>query len=615
MNFQVDKTHMRVSRKRNLPDQKRKESLTKDRVGGCIMNDDHRKELLSGNEAIARGAWEAGVQVATGYPGTPSTEILESLVKLPDVHCQWSTNEKVALEVAVGAAIAGARSMVTMKHVGVNVAADPLFSCAYTGVNGALVIVSADEPSMHSSQNEQDNRLYAKFAKIAMLEPSDSQECKEMIMQALDLSERFATPVMLRTTTRVSHSKSSVSCGERHPHPARNYIKDANRYVTMPANARILRVDLEERLQRLQSYSEESDLNRIEWGERRIGVVTSGMCYQHVKEALPLVSILKIGLSYPLPLHKIASFASQVEELYIVEELEPFMEEQIRGAGIACKGKELLPSIGELSPGIIRKAFALSQPAADLPPDVPARPPVLCPGCPHRGVFYTLSKLACIVTGDIGCYTLGALAPLNAIDTCICMGASLPMMLGMEKAHPDMARKLVAVEGDSTFLHSGMTGLLDLVYNGSTGVVMILDNQITAMTGHQHNPASGSHMDRSPAPRVKFSDICHALGVSIVYEANANDLGGLESTLQRAMECTELVVIVVNGACALLPQPAKPSFHVDTKSCRGCRLCTKVGCPALAFSDHKASILPELCVGCGLCAQLCSFGALTKDEQ
>jgi len=573
-----------------------------------------RKELLTGNEAIARGAWEGGILVASGYPGTPSTEILENLVKMPEVKCQWSTNEKVALEVAVGAAIAGGRAMATMKHVGVNVAADPLFSSAYTGMNGSLILISADEPSMHSSQNEQDNRLYARFTKIGLLEPSDSQECKDMMVLAVEYSERFNMPFMLRTTTRISHSKSVVSLGERQTTASKPYIKDALRFVTMPANARNLRIDLEQRLQTLQAFSEESDLNRIEWGERRIGIITSGMCYMHVKEALPQVSILKIGLSFPLPLQKIAAFAAQVEELYVVEELEPFLEEQIKAFGISCKGKELFPNIGELSPNIIRKAFNLPQAASSEPLSAPARPPVLCPGCPHRGVFYTLGKLGCTVTGDIGCYTLGALAPLNAVDTCICMGAALPMALGMEKVHPDMARKLVAVEGDSTFLHSGMTGLLDMVYNGSSAVVMILDNQITAMTGHQHNPASGSHMDLSPASRVDFIALCKALGVSLVRSVDAYDLVAVETTLKECLESEELAVIVVHRPCVLLPQPSMGLYFVETSNCRGCRLCTRVGCPALAFADQKATIVAELCVGCGLCAQLCSFGALQKEN-
>lgn len=574
-----------------------------------------KKELLTGNEAIARGAWEAGIQVATGYPGTPSTEILESLVKLPDVHCQWSTNEKVAVEVAVGASIAGARSMTTMKHVGLNVAADPVFSFAYTGVNAGMVLISADEPSMHSSQNEQDNRLYARAAKIGLLEPSDSQECKDFMMLALELSERFNMPFLLRTTTRISHSKSSVRLGERAEAASKPYQKEP-RFITMPAQARLLRADLEQRLQNLQAYSESAEINRIEWGDRKIGIVTSGMCYQHVKEALPQASVLKIGLSYPLPLKKIAEFAAQVERLVIVEELDPFMEEQIKAAGIVCEGKEIMPRMYEISPDIIRKAFGLEEAAAAPALEAAARPPVLCPGCPHRSIFYLLSKHGCTVTGDIGCYTLGALAPLSAIDTTVCMGAAFPMALGMEKAHPEMARKLVAVNGDSTFLHTGMAGLLDMVYNGSTAVAMILDNSITAMTGHQQNPGSGHTLMGEIAATIAPEKILAALGYEKILIADPQDLQAMAAAVDEALASTAPCAIIARRPCILI----KGLKHdigkcaVDEAKCKSCRKCLKVGCPALSLQDGKARIDAALCVGCQVCQQVCSFDAIERVE-
>ena len=569
-----------------------------------------KKELLTGNEAIARGAWEAGIHVATGYPGTPSTEILEALVHYPDIQCQWSTNEKVAAEVAIGASIGGARSLVTMKHVGLNVAADPMFSFAYTGVHGGMVFITADEPSMHSSQNEQDNRQYARSAKLGLLEPSDSQECKDFVMAALDLSERFNLPFLLRTTTRISHSKSSVTLEERSNPGVRPYQKEP-RFITMPAQARLLRQDLEQRLQDLREYAETSPLNRIEWGDASLGIITSGMCYQHVKEALPQASVLKIGLSFPLPLTLIAEFASKVDRLVVIEELDPYMEEQIKAAGIACEGKELMPRMYEISPNIIRKAFEHPIAEAIVPQNAPPRPPVLCPGCPHRSVFYLLGKLGCTVMGDIGCYTLGALAPLNAIDTTVCMGAAFPMALGMEKAHPEMARKLVAVNGDSTFLHTGIAGLIDMVYNGATSVAMILDNSITAMTGHQPNPASGAHMDRSPATKVNFAPICAALGVKRIREVDAYDLGALEETLKEELAAPELSVIIVHRACALIVREPHKPLHVDSAKCVGCTMCTKIGCPALSLEDKKAVITSDLCVGCNVCAQLCHFNAIS----
>ena len=441
------------------------------------------KMLLTGNEAIALGAYEHGVQVASAYPGTPSTEILETLAKYKDIHAQWSPNEKVALEVALGASIAGVRALCAMKHVGVNIAADPLFTCAYTGINGGLVLVSADDPGMHSSQNEQDNRIYARFAKIGLLEPADSQEAKDMTGQALTISEQFDVPVMLRTTTRISHSKSLVTRGNPPERKPQEYVKNAAKYVAVPANSRGRRLIVEERMQEMARFSEETELNRIEWGDKQIGIITSGIAYQYVKEALPQASVFKLGFTNPLPLKRIAAFAQEVEQLWVVEELEPFIEEQVRAAGIEVHGgKAQLTSMGEYSASLIRQAVLNEAAAAAQPAPVPIRPPVLCPGCPHRGVFYALRRNRKLVTGDIGCYTLGAQAPLAAIDTTICMGASIPVALGMQKAKPELAGQVVAVIGDSTFLHSGITGLVDTVYNQAASTIIILDNRITAMT-------------------------------------------------------------------------------------------------------------------------------------
>ena len=572
-----------------------------------------KKVLLTGNEAIARGFWEAGVHLGTGYPGTPSTEILENLALMPSVRCQWATNEKIAAEVAIGASISGSRAICTMKHVGVNVAADPIFSFAYTGPVGGMVLCSADEPGMHSSQNEQDNRIYARFAKLGLLEPSDSQECKDFAKLALELSETYRLAFLLRSTTRISLSKSSVELNDRIEVPIRNYEKNAERFITMPANARRLRVDLEQRLKALQEYAETTDINRIIWQGKKIGIVTSGMTYQYVREALPDASVFKLGLTYPLPLQKLAAFAAEVDQLYVVEELEPFLEEQLKMAGIDCIGKEIIPNIGELSPNIIRKAFGITIKKSAPAWEAPARPPVLCPGCPHRSVFYTLSKLGCTVTGDIGCYTLGAIAPLNGIDTTICMGAALPMALGMEISHPEIARKLVAVHGDSTFLHSGMTGLLEMVYNNASSLVMILDNGITAMTGHQHNPASGKHIDNSQASQVDFEAICRALGVKRVREVDAYDLDTLNEAVKAELASEELSVIIVRRACALIVPRSTARYSVNTEKCVSCKMCMQLGCPALSMKD-KAEISPELCANCGVCTQVCKFQAIVKEE-
>ena len=579
--------------------------------------------LLSGNEAIARGAFEAGVHLAVAYPGTPSTEILENVAQYPSIISQWGANEKVAMEVAIGGSIGGGRTMVSMKHVGVNVAADPLFSFAYTGVNGGFVLISADDPGMHSSQNEQDNRLYAKFAKIGLLEPSDSQECKDFVKLAFELSEQFDMPFMVRITTRVAHTKGLVHLEEPIQPPVRPYQKNFSKNVTLPANARNLRVSLEAKLEKLEAHNDTLAINRMELQDRSLGIITSGICYQYVKEALPHVSVLKLGCTNPLPMKLISQFAEEVEELWVVEELEPFMETQISAASIPCigsagcipfYGKDLLPRIGELSPSILReKILGISLPKASEAPDSPVRPPVLCPGCPHRSVFHTLRDLKAIVTGDIGCYTLGALSPLDAMDTTICMGASIPMALGMEKVHPELASKIVAVIGDSTFFHSGMTGLVDQVYNGGTNTILLLDNSITAMTGHQQNPGTGLQLNGQPSPQLDFEAIIRALGVKRVQTVDAYDLANLKKVISEEMSVRELSVIIVKRECALISKTLTEKYHILPDKCVACKACLRIGCPAMSFNGKHTVIDPTLCVGCGVCSQLCRFGAIVKE--
>lgn len=574
------------------------------------------KVLLTGNEAIARGAYEHGVLVATAYPGTPSTEILENIAGYREIKAQWSPNEKVALEVAVGASIGGARALCAMKHVGVNVAADPLFTFSYTGVNGGLVLISADDPGMHSSQNEQDNRLYARFAKIGLLEPSDSQEAKDMVGQALGISERFDVPMMLRTTTRISHSKSLVELADPIERSVKPYVKSAPKYVAVPAHAKARHVIVEQRLAEMAAFSEETELNRVDWVEKHIGVITSGIIYQYVKEALPNASILKLGYTNPLPLKKIAAFAEQVEQLWVIEELEPFMEEQIRAAGIKVHGgKADLTNIGELTPSMIHRAVLGQELLQNtVAAQVPVRPPVLCPGCPHRGVFYVLKNNRKIVTGDIGCYTLGAMAPLEAMDTTICMGASIPSGLGMEKAHPELAERLVSVIGDSTFIHSGITGLIDVVYNKGTTTIMILDNSITAMTGHQQHPGTGLTLQGELANKVDLEAICRAVGVKRIRVIDAGDLQAIDQAIKEETAVREPSVIIARRPCALIVKQTTPRITVLSEKCTGCRICMRLGCPAINHADKKSTIDPSLCVGCGLCAQVCKFGAMVPEE-
>jgi len=589
------------------------------------------KEILSGNEAIARGAFEAGCRVACAYPGTPSTEILENTVTYKEIDSSWAPNEKVALEVGIGASFAGGRALVTMKHVGVNVAADPLFTLSYTGVNGGLVLVTADDPEMHSSQNEQDNRNYAKFAKVPMLEPSDSQECKDFTRLAFELSEQYDTPVMLRTTTRISHSKSPVELGERVTGlPEPKLARNAAKLVMLPGNARVRHPLVEKRMAKLAGAGAGMPINRMEMRDGAIGIITSGVCYQYVREVLPDASTLKLGMVHPLPSALIRAFAAKVERLYVVEELDPFIEEQVRALGIAVIGKEIFSLCGELTPGRIREAFAEVGIAgvhcnSPLPVEkLPPRPPNMCPGCPHRGVFYTLNQLKAYVTGDIGCYTLGFMPPLSAMDTCICMGASIGMATGVVKVvSEEEQRKVVAVIGDSTFLHTGINGLMDMVYNNAPATVVILDNRITAMTGRQDNPASGFTLMDEPTQRIDFPLLCKALGVKNIRVINPLDLEQTRRVLQEEMARPEPSVIITDRPCVLVKREgvfAKGAeLVVDVEQCTSCRACLKIGCPAIEWRPSegkkgKAYIDPLLCTGCDVCRQLCKFGAIGRTK-
>ncbi|KAF0197006.1 MAG: indolepyruvate ferredoxin oxidoreductase alpha subunit [Bacillota bacterium] len=572
------------------------------------------KVLLTGNEAIARGAYEFGVAVAAAYPGTPSTEILENIAQYREIKSQWSPNEKVAMEVAVGASIAGARTLAAMKHVGVNVAADPLFTLSYSGVNGGLVLVSADDPGMHSSQNEQDNRYYAKFAKIPMFEPSDSQEAKDFVGLSLDVSEAYDVPVLLRSTTRISHSKTLVELNAASERLVKSYVKDIKKNVMIPGHARLKRLHLEERYKKLQEYSETTPVNRVEWADKKVGVITSGIAYQYVKEAMPDASILKLGFTWPLPDKMILDFASRVETLYVIEENEPYLEEHIKALGVVATGKDIFPITGELSARIIERAIGgETHLPGQLAENVPMRPPVLCPGCPHRAVFYVLKQLKLHVTGDIGCYTLGALSPLDSMDTTICMGASIPMALGFEKAHPELAEKTVAVIGDSTFIHSGITGLIDIVYNHGTSTVLILDNSTTAMTGHQENPSTGKTLQKDPTTQVDMEALCRAVGVKRVFTVDPFAMDELKELIKREVATREPSVIIAKRPCALIVKHEAPLLTILHDNCVGCKMCMRVGCPAISHGNKKSTINAALCIGCGVCAQVCKFSAIVGD--
>ncbi len=641
------------------------------------------KRLLLGNEALALGAYMAGVTVATGYPGTPSTEILERFARYPGVYAEWSPNEKVALEVAMGASMAGARAIVTMKHVGLNVAADPFFAVAYTGVEAGLVIISADDPGMHSSQGEQDNRNYAKFAKVPLLEPSDSQECADMVRIGLEISETFDTPVLLRTTTRVSHAQSLVEVDAEQiqqpkPKPPRPFPRNPQKYVMLPVHARQRRVVMEERLQKLQEYVETTPLNHIRWGDRRLGVVSSSMAYQYAREVFPQASFLKLGMAYPLPRKLIVEFARQVETLLIVEELDPFLEEQIRALPdlppVRILGKEVFPSVGEFSPELVARCAAdfglpisptisnpqspISNPQSPIPP----RPPLLCPGCGHRATFYVLRQLmfesspehietvpgrtdgetafepaaeagaprthspyhrmtlerrrkhGVVVTGDIGCYTLGALQPLYAMDTTACMGASIGQAIGLELG--GVKNKVVAIIGDSTFYHSGITGLVDVITAGTATTVIILDNFTTAMTGGNVNPGTGATVDGRPARRVDLETLCRGLGVEDVQVINAFDVAAIERELRRALQSPEPSVLIVRAPCVLQERATYPMVSwVEPEKCVSCWACLVTACPALIRKDGKVAIIPHLCTDCEVCNQVCPYDAILRVER
>ena len=574
------------------------------------------KKLLSGNEAIARGAYESGVSVCAGYPGTPSTEILETIAnEYPDIYAEWAPNEKVAFEVCIGASLAGGRALVTMKHVGLNVASDPLFTLAYTGVKGGFVVISADDPGMHSSQNEQDNRNYAPFAKVPLLEPSDSQEAKDFVKSAFQISEQFDVPVIVRTTTRISHSESLVELGEvDNVEEPSGFVRDVRKYVMIPAHARQRHVVVEERLKKLQAFSEETDLQKVEFGDDEIGIITSGISYQYTKEILPNASILKLGMTYPLPEGLIRDFASKVKELYVIEELDPYLEEHIKAMGIKVKG--LNRRLGELSPDILAEFF-LNKKFDNILPEmqIPSRPPAMCPGCPHRGVFHILKKKKLTVTGDIGCYTLSVIPPLEIMDTCICMGASIGSAMGIEKA-TKRSDNVVAVIGDSTFVHSGITGLVDMVYNKSKGTVIILDNETTAMTGRQDHPATGRTLMGEETTRLNLFELAKTLGVEYVRYVDPYDLNELDSVIEEAINLDKLAVIITNRPCVLIRREAVPkSAEVNQELCVGCGLCLRIGCPAMSRvspKDKKVKIDPILCNGCMVCAQICRNKAIVE---
>jgi len=573
------------------------------------------KKLMLGNEAIARGAFEAGVRVAAAYPGTPSTEITENTAKYDEIYSEWSPNEKVALEVAIGSSVAGARSICSMKHVGLNVAADPLFTVSYTGVNGGLVIIVADDPGMHSSQNEQDSRFYARSSQVPMLEPSDSQECKDFVKEAFNISEKFDCPVIVRLTTRVAHSQSIVELGERSNDELKPYVKDPSKYVMMPAMARGRHVAVEKRMSEIRSFAEETSVNIIEWGRKDIGIITSGISYHYAREAFGDVSYLKLGMVYPLPEGMIKKFAAEVETLYVIEELEPFFENQIKKLGIKVSGKDLLPVTGEYSASLIRQKIFGAETEKSYSVDLqsPQRPPVMCPGCPHRGTFHVLKKLKLTVTGDIGCYTLGALPPMESMDTCVCMGASIGMAHGMEKARGrEFGMKTVAILGDSTFIHSGITGLIDIVYNKGCSTVIILDNSITGMTGHQHNPTTGFTIKGEPTKQVDLELLAKAVGIDRVRIADPFDIKEFEKVVREETEAEEPSVIIAQRPCALLRHVKYEGPQRINDNCRKCRSCLRIGCRAIVDKGDMIEIISALCVGCKLCTRVCSFNAIEK---
>ena len=571
------------------------------------------KVIMLGNEAIARGAYEAGVKVSAAYPGTPSTEISENLVKYKDsLYCEWSPNEKVATEVAIGASVSGVRAMSCMKHVGFNVAADPTYTVSYMGVNGGLVIVVADDPGLYSSQNEQDTRMVARAAQLPVIEPSDSAEAKEFIKIAFDLSEQFDRPFVYRTTTRLAHSQGLVELSERKEIEDKPYEKNIRKNVMMPGNAKLRHVEIEKRNQELAEAANTLPINRVEMNDTKIGVITSGIPYQYVKEALPEASVLKLGLVNPLPRKLIEDFASKVDTLYVIEELDPVIETQVKSWGIKAIGKEIFTVQGEYSANMIRQAILKEELDISKPAEAPGRPPILCPGCPHRGVYYVLNKLKIHAAGDIGCYTLGAVAPLSVVDTTICMGASISSLHGMEKAKgKEYIKNWVAVIGDSTFLHTGVNSLMNMMYNKATGTVIILDNSTTGMTGHQDHAATGKTLQGDPTYAIDIPALCRAIGVKNVVEVNARDIQSVEKVVKEEIAKDEVSVIITKTPCVLLDKSKKPSYQTHTDKCKKCGMCMKPGCPAMTKNaDGTISIDDTMCTGCGLCASLCKFDAI-----
>ena len=577
------------------------------------MANGNKKEIMLGNEAIARGAYEAGVKVSAAYPGTPSTEISENIVKYKEaIYAEWSPNEKVATEVAIGASVAGVRSMACMKHVGLNVAADPLYTVSYMGVNGGLVIIVADDPGLYSSQNEQDTRMVARAAQVPVLEPSDSMEAKEFMKVAYEISETYDRPVIFRTTTRLAHSQGMVELYDRVEVEDKPYVKNIQKTVMMPGNAKLRHVEIEKRNLELAEAANTFSINKVEMNDTKIGVITSGIPYQYVKEALPEASVLKLGMVNPLPKKLIADFAAKVDTLYIVEELDPVIEEQVKSWGIKAIGKEIFTVQGEYSANMLRKAILKQEVKVAAPAAAPGRPPILCPGCPHRSVYSVLNKLKIHAAGDIGCYTLGAVAPLSVVDTTICMGASISSLHGMEKAKgKDYIKNWVAVIGDSTFLHTGVNSLMNMIYNKSTGTVMILDNSTTGMTGHQDHSATGKTLLGETTIAVNLMELCKALGVKHVQEVNAFDIATLEKVVKEEVARDEVSVIITKSPCVLLDKSKKPVYIAHPDKCKKCGMCMKPGCPAMTKNaDGTIYIDDTMCTGCGLCETLCKFNAI-----
>ena len=574
------------------------------------------KQLLLGNEAVARGLYEAGVRLVSSYPGTPSTEITEAAAKFDEITCEWAPNEKVSVEAAAGASFAGARSFSAMKHVGLNVAADPFFTMSYIGVNGGMVLAVADDPGMHSSQNEQDSRNHAIAAKVPMLEPADSQECKEFTKLAYALSEQFDTPFVVRLTTRISHSRSLVELCDRVEPELKPYVKNPQKNVMLPAMAKIKHPIVEERTQKLIQWAEQADINRIEMNDTSVGIITAGACYQYAKEAMgENASYLKLGMVNPLPVELIKRFAAQVDTLYVIEELDDVIETHCRKQGVKVIGKELFPRCGEFNQQLVRKLLTgQTLPATALEANIPVRPPVMCCGCPHRGLFYALKRAKVYVSGDIGCYTLGASAPLGMMDTCVCMGASVSALHGYNKVLGEASeKKSVAVIGDSTFIHSGITGLIDIAYNSSNSVVIILDNSITGMTGHQQNPTTGYNIKGDPAVAVDLEALCKSVGIERVRVCDPYDLKQTQQVLKEELEADGPSVIISRRPCALLKSVKhKPSLKVDQEKCIGCKACLAIGCPAISVHDGKAAIDRTQCVGCGVCEGLCPKKAIVE---